>query len=561
MTNMCTHLKAWGLLGFMCSLILTACGNTPAIDMAIPTDVATTTDEDATIPAIPNERTASNDIPDAGGRLVIALSAEPDTLDLYKSSLSVSDTVGSHIGAALIAKDAEGQIVPYLAEEWDVSADGLTYTFIIKEGITFHDNTPLTTEDLAYSFNRARDPETASPVSGFFVKDLAMAEALDERTLQLTLNQPSFYFLNTLTVSDGYLMPISQRSIEETGDAFGRKPISVGPYMLKEWQTGDRIVLQRNPDFTWGPDFWGDNAPYIETIEYRIIPENATILAGLESGEVDVANVQGREAPRLEASGFQVFSASAQGPLYLNMNTSQPPFDDVLVRRAFSFAVDRHALIKIAANDAATPQYGPLSASQAGYWPGGEKQGYQFDLEQAKQTMIEAGYTLEADGTLTRDGTPFELILVFPAGGEVVARVAQVLQEQFKALGVQLELQQEESSTYYTNLNQGAYPLSITGISYPDATMLELMFHSEGSLNSAQVRDPELDELLKNISSTVDPQAQQEWANQTQQYIIEQAYFIPLWTAQSFTIINNRVNNVTFADPYMFLQSAHIAPE
>lgn len=229
--------------------------------------------------------------PKVGGNLVYGLWANPDTLDTQKTNFGVMDAVMSRVGASLVAMDVNGKIIPYLAESWETSSDGLTWTFHLKQGVKFHNGDPVTAQDWVYTIQRMQDPATTSPTAGM-VEPITNVEAVDDNTLVMTLDKPFYPILDTLALSS-YLGVLSKAAIDAAGTDYGTGEggvVGAGPYRFKEWVQDEKIIIQRNPDFTWGPVYYeGCNTGpyYIDTIEFRIIPDYATSLAALDSGDLD----------------------------------------------------------------------------------------------------------------------------------------------------------------------------------------------------------------------------------------------------------------------------------
>jgi peptide/nickel transport system substrate-binding protein len=371
---------------------------------------------------------------------------------------------------------------------------------------------------------------------------------LDELTLRLVLHEPYFSLLDTL--SSGFAEPLSPQSVEQAGDAYGRNPVGVGPYILKEWISGEKIVLDRNPDFLWAPTFAGNPGPSnIETIELRIIPEYATIVAALEVGEVDFYYlVQPQDIQRLEEAGLviQRFLAAGMEP-HIAMNLGQSVYQDQRVRQALNLAVDREALIKVAAPGAAVPQSGPLSASVSGYWPGVEEIGYSYKPETAKELLTAAGWSLNSDGILEKEGQTFQVTLSFvPWNGHDI--VAQVLQQQLGELGIQVNLAQKEFGAFVEEGAAGNYDLALSFYLAPEFDVVYRFFHSDslGALNISQLDDPHLDAILDRTRRETDPEKRQAAADEAQRYIVEQAYVVPLFTRESAQAWSGRVEDVIF---------------
>jgi peptide/nickel transport system substrate-binding protein len=331
------------------------------------------------------------------------------------------------------------------------------------------------------------------------------------------------------------------------GDQFGRQPIGVGPWKFKEWRTGEKIVLERNPDYVWAPAYARQGPVYVDNLEFRFIPDTSIVLAGLEAGEIDYASVEPRHLDRL-ADQFTFFQAPHKGCVPCGaFNTSKPPFDDMRVRQAFNLAVDKDALIKVAAQGHAVPKYGPISHTVIGYWPGVEEIGYKFDLARAKALMEEAGYTLGGDSIYEKNGEPFKVRMKFL--GENV-KVAEMLKEQYRALGVDVELEQGEFGVVYDQVTQGDYEFALFGYTWREGDVLWIIYHSQqiGILNLNQVNDPELDALLDASRTELDVEKRIELLGRAQERIVEQAYMLPLYTPFTFYALNNRVKGAEWSE-------------
>jgi peptide/nickel transport system substrate-binding protein len=499
--------------------------------------------------------------PTVGGSLVWALPGEPDTLDMHNTASGASWRVMYNVGCSLVARDPDGNAVPYVAEKWEVSDDGLAWTFTLRDDITFHDGTALTADDVVWTYQRAVSPDvhggTASllgPIQSF--------EAVDDYTLRIHLAIPYFPLLTSLA-EPSYMMIMSPEAVEAAGEAYGRNPVGCGPYKFKEWVTGDRIVLERNPDFNWGPAFAHEGPWYINEIEFRIIPESATQVAGLEAGELDAAVIDANDVKLLEETGrFTIHETLAPGAApYLQYNVTAAPFDDVRVRQAINLAVDREVLVKVVTQGNAVVQYGPMSSATVGYWPEIEDLGYHYNLDKAKALMEEAGFTYNAEGMLEKDGAPFAVTLK-TLSVPVLGKSAEVLQAQFKALGIQVELEQVEPGVLMGDMLGGNYQMGMLTFGWPEADILYLMFHSSGigSLNFGLVQDPELDALLEKTRSTTDPELRQQLVNDAQKYIVEKAYMVSLFATKIFLAVSNRVEGEAVSTgPILFTHDAYIS--
>jgi peptide/nickel transport system substrate-binding protein len=487
---------------------------------------------------------APEPVPAVGGTLVIASREEPDTLDLQQSALNVTRGIGNLIGATLVTKDPQtNATIPYLAKSWSVAPDGLTWEFELRQDVKFHDGTPLTAKEYAWTFQRALNPETLSPVAGTALRGVTGVEAADDFTLRFSLAMPNYPLLENLTTS--FFQPLSPAYVEAKGKDYGRNPMGVGPFRFKAWATGEKIVLERNPDFTWGPSYTHGAPSYIETIEYRFIPENATVVAGLETGEIDLAGVETQDLAHVqELSQYQIVESPYQGSgVILHVNNAEAPLDDVRVRQALNLAVDRDSLIKIILRGHGAPSYGPLQPAVNGYWPGVEYIGYGFDLARAMALMADAGFAPNANGILEKDGAPLQLRLAV-AGDSVQA--AEVLQQMFKDLGVEITIEQYELGAMINQALSGDYDLMLLAHVWPDSSLLFGLFHSSliGVLNYSFVNDPQLNPLLEGVVFSTSDEANLKAAADAQRRIVEQANIVFLYAPISYSALSNKVKGV-----------------
>jgi peptide/nickel transport system substrate-binding protein len=523
--------------------VLAGCGTpAPAPTQAPAEEPTTPPAEEPTAAPTPEPTTPTG--PAVGGSIVWAVTEEPGTLDPHLESRNASSRIEEYFGAALVDVDAEGSVLPWLAESWTVSDDGLTIDLKLREDVVFHDGTPLTAQDYAWTFTRAIDPEVASTGAGTLLQELDSAEALDDYTLRLHLKSASFPLVLNLAVTP-WLQPMPEATFEDLGEQFGRQPIGVGPFIFKEWVTGDRVVLERNPDYNWGSAAVHQGPAYLETIEFRFIPEYSTIIAGLEAGEIDLAEVQAKDKQRLEDTGmFQFLEQYVPGSGdFVAMNTSISPFDDLNVRKAFNLAVDRDVIIQAVYGGAALASYGPINKATLGYWDGVEEIGYGFDLEQARSLMDEAGWVdTDGDGIREKDGQPLQLTMTVGSNYEDRVKTVQILQEQYRALGVDIQIEQLEATMVIEKVWPGDYQIAVMSMDYPEADLMAYMFHSSmiGALNMSMVNDPGLDAMLEATRTTMDPEARQEKVNEAQQWLVENAIVVPLYSPTVYLALSNR---------------------
>jgi len=489
--------------------------------------------------------------PQVGGTFTWGIAYDVPTLDPHRTVGHIESKAEDWLGAGLVYRDADGNYTPWLAESWTVSEDNLVWEFMLREDVTFHNGDPLTAHDYAWTFNRLIDPETASPIAANLVLGLANAEAVDDYTLRLNFGMANASLLYNLSTSPGLLQPLPQAAFEEMGaDAFGHMPIGVGPYKIKEFNTGEKFVLERNPDYAWGPEaLENSGAYYIETIVFRIIPEIDTMVAALEAGEIDYAWVNPRELALLDGlDHLDFFMELEKGTgLTLALNVQKPPFDDINVRKAFNHTIDRQKLVDLVAQGYGEPIYGALTPSTEGYFPGVEEIGYRYDLEAAKAAMQEAGFTYDDGGMLlTPEGEPFVVeFITNPAG--TWTQVSEVVQAQLKELGVETLLVQEEFAVYKDRQITGDYDISLSSWPWNDAGIL-LVYSSmmAGVMNYNQIADPDMDQYAGGILTVLDEETRTGATIAAQQLLIEKAYLVPLYATFEIYAYNNRIKGITY---------------
>ncbi len=540
------------------ALFLSACSSAtqpPATSTtaAPPTPIATTAPNKPTAtsaPAVPTETLAPTPDPRIGGTAGFSVATDPDTLDIQKSSSGVTSAIMELVGGGLLSLDPKtGALIPYLAKSWTISPDGKIITFILKDGIKFHDGSPLTAEDYAWTLNRAIDPKTASPVSGSMIQGMTQATALDPLTLQITLSKPNYYILNGLAIG-GYLAPYSKAYSEAKGDDYlARNPMSVGPYIFKEWRTGESITLERNPDFTWGPDY-APGPRFVQTIVFKIIPDQATDIAALEAGETVTTGVPQSEISRFEdPTKFTIYHSMGQ-TLYpaLVFNLDKDPWKDIKVRQALSYAIDRQSIVDVFLQGLGEISYGPLPPSIPGYTKDVETF-YHYDSAKALSSFAEAGYAPDANGIMSKAGVPLTIKLLTPSYDFIIPEL-EIVKEQLKTVGIDVTIESLDPSLVDANASKGDYDLLVTGYNYNSADILFFFFHSSmiGAGTNYSVKDPTLDKMLDDSRTIMDPTQHDQIVHDLQTYIMDNAYWITLTNSIGNQVVSTNVQDAFWSD-------------
>ncbi|THV15754.1 ABC transporter substrate-binding protein [Rhizobium rhizophilum] len=379
---------------------------------------------------------SAQDTPTKGGDIVVTYKDDITTLDPAIGYDWVNWSMIKSLYSRLMDYEpGTANLVPSLAESFDVSADGLTYTFKLRPGVKFSNGRAVVASDVKYSIERAVNPKTQGPGAGFFgaingfdavsggtSETLSGIETPDDMTVVFKLSRPDATFLHVLAINFASVVP--KEAVEAAAGDFGKKPVGSGTFILKDWTIGQRLVFDRNPDY------FNKDLPYIDKVTVEVGQEPLVALLRLQQGEVDIAGDGIPPAKFLEIKnspeGAQMIVDGEQLHTgYLTLNTKIKPLDDVKVRQAINMAVNKERITRIL-NGRATPANQPLPPLMPGYdkaYPG-----YAFDVEKAKALLAEAGLP---------DG--FETVL-YSTNTDPQPRIAQAIQQDLAAIGVKAEV-------------------------------------------------------------------------------------------------------------------------
>lgn len=423
------------------------------------------------------------------------------------------------------------KIIPGGATSWSVSDDGRTWTFEIRQGWNWSNGEPVTAHDYEYAFKALVDPETVSPTAWrlFIVKNASAVnggdmdvdslgvEALDDYTLQITINEPAVWFLSSLT-SVGHAVP------QETREAFGAEwtlpenIVTNGPYILTEWVQDDYLVLERNPSY------YDAGSVDIDKITLLIVPERSTAMAMYENDELDTTDVPAEDLDRVQSDpvlGDEFYNGPRFILYWYGFDVSQPPMDNLLVRRAFAMATDKQTIVEriTRGGEVAAPTMTPPGS--VGHVPTSAGVGVPFDPQQAQELLAEAGYP-------GGEGLP-PVILGYNAN-EINTNIAQAAQKMYEDnLGVTVELRGWEGGGYNDAVSAGAFNIwrSGWGMDFPDAhNVLGEIFRSKpfsgDASHSRLLVIPEFDELVDEAAVETDPETRNEMYIEAERILVEE---------------------------------------
>jgi peptide/nickel transport system substrate-binding protein len=467
-----------------------------------------------------------------GGVLVFGAWQTPDTLDPQKTGLAATGRLISNVFDLLVWKfPGDDTLYPGLAESWDVSPDGLEYTFHLRDDVTFHNGEPLNAESVRYTFDRLADPanQTLAPVPlGYDHVDI-----VDDYTAKVVFTKPYAPFLTLLARGYGFSFMLPPKFAAEDPEGMGLKPPGTGPFVITDYAHGSHATLERNPDYNWAPEYFGRQGPaLLEGIDWRIIEESGTRASTLESGETQlIEEIVPAQYETFKANpAFQVITQDTLGcPRTVHLNCTKFPTDDLAVRQAMNYAVDKRVITDVIFRGMVEPAYGPLEKLTPGYNPAVEEY-YPFDADRARQILDEAGWTMSGDYR-AKDGQELKALFIVTAKDNF-DEAAQVIQSQFRDVGINLELTTEAQPTIFTTYNRGEQNLANIFWWGVDPESLYSLYHSsqiEQGFNWAHYTNPEVDALLEQGYVEGDNEKRMDLYEQAQVLIMEDAPLIPVW--------------------------------
>lgn len=473
------------------------------------------------------------DSADETTEITYGLTLEPSGLDPHIHASSELGIPLRSVYDTLVFRDVETlEFVPGLAETWDISPDGLTYTFTLRQDVTFHDGTPFNAEAVRVNLERVLDPALNSAKAASLLGPVERVEVLGDYQVAIMLSQPFAPLMDGL--SQPYLGMASPAALAEYDAAtYQFHQVGTGPYRFVEYIFSDRLVLEKNPDYAWGPEVVSNQGvPAVDRIVFRFFTDVPARGLALESGEAQVmGELLPTDAKQLAAEhAVELAPVSIPGqPLQYFLNTNRVPTSSLAVRQALLLATDRQAIVQSVYQGYSPIAYGPINSATLFYDPAVESM-YAFDPVQAEALFNSTGW-LDSDGDGWRDeeDEPLEIILVVPPWG-LNPEVAQLLESQWETnLKVQVRIDQVASFPMLSDVaDSGEYNAIGLNFSGLDPVLLNGFFMSDGFRNWSRYVDPELDGWLMVAQSATGDGQRAELYALVQQRIMDQALILPV---------------------------------
>ncbi len=444
------------------------------------------------------------------GELTVAVSTEPPSLDPTTDPAAAIDLILHHnLYEGLVRVDPEGRYRAQIAESWEVSADGLMWTFYLRRGVVFHDGTPCDSEAVRNSFLRALDPAIPHPHPEYYA-EITEIKVIDGG-VSFRLRKPVPYFLAILAQADSAIVPVEPR----TGVSLADHPMGTGPFRFVEWRPGDRIVLERNPYY------YLPGIPQLNRVTFRFIPDDAARVLALRAGDVDIAvDVPPQLAVELKNNPeFTTVSGPMNLVQILAINNVREPFSDLRVRQAIAHAIDREKIIELVSLGYGTPIGSHLTPGMPYYVDLTEL--YPYDPDKSRELLAETGYT---------DG--FETTMTLPSNYEFHVRTGELIAAMLAAVGIKVDIQLVDWGTWLERVySQADYDLTVIGhIGRLDPALMLSGYGAERPdyYFRRGWRNAELEELLKEGKTCMDPERRREIYVRAQRIIAEEVvnYFI-----------------------------------
>jgi len=449
--------------------------------------------------------------PSYGGTVIYGTFADAQVLNPILSTDVPSSEIIARVFDSVVDIDPNnGQPIPNLAERWQISSDGLTYTFYFNKNVKWHDGKPFTAHDVKFTIEAILDPKTQTVRKNLFelvkgAKDRIAGKAaetegvkvVDDYTLQITLTETYCPFLVS---SMSFLRPLPRHLLEGKDintDEFNRRPVGTGPFKFKEWVKDDHITLVRNEN--WWKRSGG---PYIDEFIRKVVKDATVVVAQLKTGEVDIGGIEPKDLAEIQREAhLDVRKYLGLGYTYIGYNLARPPLDDRRVRLALTHAVDMKSVVEKVLLGEGVQMAGHMPPASWAYNPNIKPP--EYNPQRARQLLEQAGFKPGPDGIMQRDGKPLKFTLYTNSGNKVREQVATIAKDQWKQIGVDVDIQFQEWNAFLDRLNKTRdFDMVIVGwsLGVDPGPAFKSIFHSgeiEGGFNFVSYRNPEVDRLIE----------------------------------------------------------------
>lgn len=478
----------------------------------------------------------------AGGDLVMAVQDDPVCLDPQQVTLTTALNIGRQLTDSLLDQDPEtGEIVPWLAEGYETNDDLTEFTFTLRDGVTFSDDTPLTADTVVKNFDALSELGSTAPLASQYLAGYSGAEAVDESTVRVTFEAPNAAFLQGATTIT--LGLVSDATTELSAEERCQQVVGTGPFVLDSYTPNNSVEISKREGYDWASELREhEGEAYLDTVTFPVVPENGVRAGGLGTGEFDmIQTLPAVDEPRFTTDEYRIYARANPGVAHsLVPNTERPIVSDPAVREAMILGTDREEFIAIAGWSQSVPASGPLTSATPGFVS--QAEALTHDPEQAAAVLEDAGWVMGADGVREKDGEPLTVSVTAFYGQDILESV----QAQLAEIGLDLQINSVTAGEFFGAIAEDDYDFLGAGLTQTDPDVLRAMFSVDAVSPWAVVDDPELEEMLQEQTRLADPEERQQVIADIQAYLIDNAYIVPLFEPMQVHASVADVSGLTF---------------
>ena len=513
------------------------------------TTTTTTTTTTASPSAASTTAAQATPAPAKGGTVTFGIDQEPPTFDPQASPSAITFYITSSAGESLIYMDTNRQLKPWLATSWEAASDGTSFTFKLASGVMFQDNTPFNAAAVKYNFDRIVDPKFTAGASLAEMSSYQGTDVVDDATAKINFKSAYAPFL--VYAATPFLAMLSPTGTPNQGTQVNSAPILTGPYQITQYTPKQSVTLKRWDSYNRTPPWSTQQGPgNLDSVVWKFIPEEGTRVVTVQSGESQVIDItQAQSLPPLQSSSqFTVMTQPWTGvPLSMLLVTDKAPTDELAVRQAICYAIDKDTIVNTLYKGIGTKAIGPLVASMIddpslrAYYP--------FDLNKANSLLDGAGWTMGSNGIRTKGGQPLNFVLNAIDYGSGPDQTSVLIQAQLKKIGMQVQIKSQARAPWYEDNYKGLDNGMSLFLRYGDYDALYSLFYSGNigtNFNWSRVKDPSIVQMLIQGRTESDPTKRKAIYLQLEQKLMDMAVIVPLVDQLSVFVLRSNVTGMKF---------------
>ncbi|WP_244524408.1 ABC transporter substrate-binding protein [Trujillonella endophytica] len=483
--------------------------------------------------------------PQSGGTLTFAVGSDAGCVD--PQQVGSNDTIYSvrQLVDSLTDQDPEtGEIVPWLAESWEVSDDATSFTFHLREGVTFSDGSPLTAQVVKDNFDAVPNLGALAGLARGYLTGYTGTTVVDELTAQVTFGTPNVQFLQATSTHSLGLVSSASAALP-AAERCSAGIVGSGPFTLAEYVQNQSITLDRRDGYDWGSSRWADGEARLDSVVFRIVPEAGVRTGSLQSGQVDaIGSVGQADEAALSGAGIELQVRANPGVVFgITFNNARPQFADAAVRQAISLAVDRQEIVDAVFPTGTLPATSVLSSTTPGYTDLSD--GLTTDADRAVELLDETGWAPGGDGIREKDGVRLTLEVLWAPVAGTNQPALELLQQQLRAIGVEVTLREQPIAQLLPTLQAGEFDGAWGNVTRADPDILRGSYSTQLA-NLYRLPAGELDELLTAQAAAADPAERADLVAQAQELLVEEAFTIPVVELQTTLGVSPAVHELEF---------------